>query len=108
VGWGAGEGAKDRGFLEEKLGKVINFEIKIKKISNKNIVNFKKRNNTIKTSAVNHGTLLEDYARSYLENQGSVSEVLMVEWVANVNGEIYKLLLKIRTKRRQRDKRKVE
>jgi hypothetical protein len=33
---GTGEGGKDRGFLEGKLGKGIKFEMEIKKISNKN------------------------------------------------------------------------
>jgi hypothetical protein len=27
VGWGAGEGGEDRGFLERKLGKGITFEM---------------------------------------------------------------------------------
>jgi hypothetical protein len=36
-----GRGRRDRGFLEEKVGKGITFEIYIKKISNKN---FKKEN----------------------------------------------------------------
>ena len=37
MGWEAGGGGDDRGFLEEKLGRKITFEMQIKKLS------FKKR-----------------------------------------------------------------
>lgn len=67
------------------------------------------RNKTVNVTAVNHGRLPQGYARSELETQGSVSEVLMVGWVANVNGESLKFPScchrKIRAKRRHKFER---
>lgn len=64
------------------------------------------RNKTVNATAVNHGRLPQGYARSEPETQGSVSEVLMVGWVANANGESLKFpscsLRKIRAKRRHK------
>lgn len=66
-------------------------------------------NNTINATAVNHGRLPQGYARSDLETKGSVSEVLMAGWVANVNGESLKFTScchrKIRAKRRHKFER---
>lgn len=67
------------------------------------------RNNTINATAVNRGRLPQGYARSGLETQGSVSEVLMAGWAANVNGESLKFIScchrKIRTNRRHKSER---
>lgn len=67
------------------------------------------RNNAVNATAVNHGRLPQGYARSDLETQGSVSEVLMAGWVANMNGESLKFAScchrKIRAKRRHQFER---